>query len=143
MSEEEKKRLNDHAELAFKNAFYAMGRIDLLIVSISGASIVVCLEILKYSKENPNLLLSTLGFKLSAIIFVFSIVVNFIGQWCSFKSNILDYELKKDEINGIKDKKKECMSDIYDNLTIYCNTVSTLSMMLGLVLLISFTSYLL
>lgn len=145
MSEQEKDRLNKHAELAYNNAFYAMSRIDLLIVSISGASIYICLEIIKYIKTQ-NLDISTIYFKLSGIVFVFSIIVNFIGQWASYKTNIIDYEIKKlavAEDTSDKIKNLECDCTIYGKITNICNTLSTFSMLLGLILLITSISCLL
>ncbi len=81
--------LIERQKLAYQNMFYSIQRIDLLIISISGAGIYVCFEAIKYLRTNN--LCSSVWIKVAGALFLFAIIVNFISQLTSYKSNRDDY----------------------------------------------------
>lgn len=137
-------QLKKHKENARSVVLYAMQRIDLLLISISGAGIYVCLEALKFSMEKSivnNLWL----FKLSGSIFVLAIIANIYSQWLSYKSNFYDMSLTS-ELICEKEHNIERTSEIDElsfrkekanNLLSKANSASILLMIGGLVILIS------
>ncbi|MHA7843821.1 MAG: hypothetical protein ACX93I_10910 [Winogradskyella sp.] len=98
--------LKDRQRLSWEGLFYSIQRIDLLIISISGAGIYVCLETLKYLNENciqHNLLV-----KVSGIFLLASIVLNFISQIYGKNANYYDYLMCEEQIKvGSNEPKDE------------------------------------
>ncbi|MDP3944970.1 MAG: hypothetical protein Q8Q51_03660 [Lutibacter sp.] len=141
----EMERIKDRQKLSAQGMFYSIQRMDLLIVSISGAGIYVCLETLKYINDN-NLLSSNL-IKWSGGILLFSIVVNFISQFLGHKSNYYDYLMcdtkldageKVSQENQIIIDKYDYNSNCYDKATTIFNGASAFSMFVGLTLLMTY-----
>lgn len=125
--------------------FYAIQRIDLLIIAISGAGIYVDLEVLKFSIEHP--LDSLWMVKLSGIILVFSITLNLISQMTGKKSNLHDmlmcnYELqagkKPSREESCQIEKHNDLSDKYSTYTRTLNVLSLVFMGIGLTMMIIF-----
>jgi hypothetical protein len=99
-NEKDKSYLEDlrkHSETALNYSFYSMQRIDLLIISVSGAGIYLCLEILKYIHDN-KLSGHSCYFKFIGLLFMLSIILNFISQWGSYYANIYDSKSTKQVI---------------------------------------------
>ena len=91
MSEDKKlefqaNRWANNKERSLRNKWYAIGRIDLLIISISGAGIYSCFEIIKFMYSN-KIESEFLMLKIAGALFVFSILLNFISQFASEYSN--------------------------------------------------------
>jgi hypothetical protein len=148
MTEEEKTyllKLTTYSENTLKIVDYSMQRIDLLIISVSGAGIYICLQILQFIHEKA-LKVNTLSLKFTGCLFVASIIVNFIGQWCSYKANNYQYEITESKIYDIENKVDRsnnrsalvCYSSIYNKINNISNIISTSSMLVGLVLIIVF-----
>ena len=138
-------RIKERQKLSSQGIFYSVQRIDLLIVSISGAGIYLCLETLKYLKVN-NIELGIL-IKWSGGILLLAIIVNFISQFLGNKSNyyeylycesILESNNKPSDIQQAEISKYDCISDVYDKFTTIFNYASALLMLSGLILLISY-----
>lgn len=68
---------------------YSYQKIDALIIAISGAGIYVCLETIKYYTQTSSSINGII--KLSALLFLFSILLNFISQRISAKIHSNDY----------------------------------------------------
>ena len=140
-------RLRDRQNRSWDGVFYSVQRIDLLIVSISGAGIYVCLETLKYlNKENLD---TSLLIKISGGILLGAILINFISQILGKKSNLNDYlmcEVKLDSSEKISDKDKTDIEEYdrkagyYDKATNIFNILSTVLMFIGLTLLLAYFS---
>jgi hypothetical protein len=137
--------LLERQKLAYQNMFYSIQRIDLLIISISGAGIYVCFETIKYlsSKELPT----TVLVKVAGGLFLFGIIVNFISQLTSYKTNREDYlkldvELQNEE--EITDEVQleidnhDQSSDKFDRWTQRLNLLSMFLMFGGLIILATY-----
>jgi len=138
-------RVKDRQKLSWQGMFYSIQRIDLLIISISGASIYVCLETLKYI--NDNSLENSCLIKVSGFLFLFTILLNFVSQFLGKKSNSYDYLMCENELDfgdEPSDEEKiiistlDTKSEIYSNLTEYFNISSAIIMFVGLFLLITY-----
>ncbi|KVV16364.1 hypothetical protein [Flavobacterium sp. TAB 87] len=134
--------------------FYSIQRIDLLIISICGAGIYVCLETIKHLSANKDFCTCTCFIKISAGMFLVGIILNFLSQQYGYKANyesylMYDCEVEVDEIKSLetitKEKKElllklDCDSKDYDkrsdrfsNLTTNLNYFSMGFMFLGLI----------
>ncbi len=151
MTEEEKKEekaealladLREHSKSAREIVAYSIQRIDLLIISVSGAGIYACLEILKFLYEH-NKQCGALSFKITGLFFTTSIIVNFISQWTAYYASLHNGNATKKVISDIVNKsdstveinKLDCYVKIYGLLTKITNITSTLLMLIGLVLI--------
>lgn len=87
--ENDKKYYERMQNIAYENAVYSNKRLDILVIAISGGSLYIILRVSKYliedDKSQLNYLLITSG-----ILFVISIIINLIGQYCSAKANNFD-----------------------------------------------------
>ena len=132
-------KLNRHADSAKESADYSMGRIDLLIISVSGAGIYICLEILKYLKEN-DMDTPTIIFKLIGVLLTFAIILNFLSQWFSYYANTFNKKATDkviyDTENGSDSKKEIHIIDgkviCYSKYVRVANLWSTILMLIGL-----------
>lgn len=118
---------------------YGIQRIDLLLVSISGAGIYVCLESLKFLKEQS--LNSSVNIKLAGFLLALAIIINFISQflgyqsnqkhwlWCEYRIDCND-DPSKEEKKIIK--KLDEQSELFNRLTIWSNYLSATLMSAGL-----------
>jgi len=148
MTEDEKKDereksylrdLRQNRDYSLKSADYSMNRIDLLIISISGAGIYACLEILKYLREN-NICGAT-HFKIVGLLFGFAIFINFISQWAAYyanKNNLsatkkVIYDRENDTDSKSEIAKFDCYVKILGSITKITNILSTLSMLIALI----------
>ena len=135
----------DKKQMAWQGWLYAVQRIDLLIVSISGAGVYVCLETLKYHKEHP--LCYIVAIKISGVFLMLAILVNLISQFTGKSANHHDMLMRQCEIDDIekpsdetknKIAKHDCKSDVYSNWTDVLNLISLLLMIIGLITLMVF-----
>jgi hypothetical protein len=137
--------LKERYRLSHQGWFYAVQRIDLLIIAISGAGIYVGLEILKFSIEHRLGLLWMV--KSSGITLVLSISLNLISQMTGKKANrydmiMCDYKLHLDKESTQSDIcKVEKYDDLSERFSSYTRTLNILSLILmgsGLLTLIIF-----
>lgn len=131
--------LNEHLNkeryrLSYNGWFYAIQRMDLLIVTISGAGIYVGLEVLKFSTDY-NLPLLWLV-KSSGITMVTSIISNLASQWTGKETNKYDMLMRESELLADKPISEEDKSEIeqYDDLSnkysFYTRRLNILSLIL-------------
>lgn len=133
--------------------FYSIQRIDLLIISICGAGIYVCLETIKYIATTHNLCAETLYIKTSAGSFLGGIILNFVSQQFGYKANLQSYlmydcEIEIDEKKLLPEtedliieleKLVDCRNDydrkseMFSNLTTLYNNISMFLMFIGLI----------
>ena len=85
---ETKEDLFERKKMCHSGWFYAIQRIDLLIITISGAGVYVILEMLKFSRENP--LPHLLALKVSGCFFIAAIIINFYSQITGMNANEQD-----------------------------------------------------
>ena len=127
-----------------ENRNYSVHKIDTLIITISGASIYVILEIFKYSLQNE--LKDLFYLKFSGFSFVFSIIINLISQYtgklANHYSTIWGYR-SIDQLFYMSDTKEkvdevEKKSDKLSLTTEWCNWISLGLLSIGLITLIIF-----
>lgn len=127
-----------------ENRNYSVNKIDTLLISISGASIYIILEIFKYCLQNN---LKDLFFlKFSGMAFVFCIIINLISQFTGKLTNhyntIWGYRsidklyYQTDDKSKIEEVEKK--ADHYSLWTKWCNWISLGMLSLGLITLIIF-----
>lgn len=128
-------RIKSHRANSFKTWLYSVQRIDLLIVSISGAGIYVVLETLKYSIDHSatNMLL----LKITGLVFILTMIINFCSQYTGERASMhemlwCDEELDK-EIAAAKIHRT--IGDAYARATTILNAISMAGMFIGLVLI--------
>ena len=90
MSDENKmefkvQRWYDNKNRALSNKWYAIGRMDILVISICGGGIYVLFELIKYYKTTQTVDLS--GLKIAGILFLIAVAINFISQFLGYYSN--------------------------------------------------------
>lgn len=140
----------DHLKNTKERTNYSIRRMDLLIISISGAGIYIIFETIRELKtggvslESPRLLLW------SGIAFLLAITANFISQLTGYYAN--NHEecyalLKLRKIEGKKYKKTDMgyhndKVDFYNTATDILNISSIVLMFIGLVLLAVFNYHL-
>lgn len=125
---------------------YSIRRMDLLIISISGAGIYIIFETIREFKtgsitmENKSVLLW------SGIVFLLCIVSNFISQLTGYHANnneerYIDFELRRiegKEYDGCEQKFVDKKVEKFNLATSILNTASIILMLIGLLLLAIF-----
>lgn len=137
----------DERERAIKNKWYAIGRIDLLIISISGGSIYLIFEMIKYMHTLTPPITNYTSLKVAGLFFGLAIIVNFLSQIFGQKANKYDARFTKSKMNQarnfiINDSElsvPECWAKAYSKAVDVSNFISVTSMMIGIVLLGIFT----
>jgi len=136
-------RIKERQKLSWQGVFYSIQRIDLLIISISGAGIYVCLETMKYIRENS--LSDSNLIKVSGLLLLISIILNFVSQLYGRKSNYYDYLWcdEKLDLDGeptaeqtANIEKYDTKSDLYSAYTNRLTNLSMLFMLIGLATLL-------
>ena len=157
LTDKVRESIKDRQKIVWDSLFYTNQRMDLLIITISGAGIYTCGEVSKYFIEKKLPISNEL--KIAASLFVLSIIVNFISQWFAGKTHYFDYcsivyqlddeiddSIPKEEIESHIIKRKEQIdhfenkSDIFNKWTLRCNNSSILLMFSGLILLLYYLS---
>lgn len=129
---------------------YSIRRMDLLIISISGAGIYIVFQTLKEIKTANLEVCSPYLLKLSGIIFLIAISANFVSQITGYRANKNEEGYALDELSKIEGKDiDECKQkqfdknvNLYNKATDILNIVSTILMFAGLILLTIFNYYL-
>ncbi|WP_167597674.1 hypothetical protein [Leeuwenhoekiella sp. ZYFB001] len=132
--------------LAWQGLFYSTQRIDLLIISISGAGIYACLETLKYL-QNPmySNVCSNWLLKAAGIALLLAIITNFVSQSFGQKANYEDWLMSDYDLDNIynpcdESEKKiqhhDTRAELFSGWTRRCNYASMALMAIGLTLLI-------
>jgi hypothetical protein len=137
--------LKERYRLSHHGWFYAIQRIDLLIIAISGAGVYVGLEVLKFSIDHKLDLLWMI--KSSGITLVLAISLNLISQMTGKKANrydmiMCDYKLHLDNESSQSDickvERYDDLSERYSGYTRTLNILSLIFMGIGLLTLIIF-----
>lgn len=124
---------------------YSLHRLDLLIISISGASVYACLETTKFLIEKDKAIICAIHFP--ALLFVISIVANLLSQYSGYLSNKFDYKMcekrmnckdEEEELTKKEIKRLDKKSQLYDDITSWLNISSLAFLILGLVFLMIF-----
>lgn len=141
-----KNKLEDHSKITGEIISYSVRRLDVLIISVSGAGVYVCLEIMKFKKEN-NLDFNPYFLKFGGLVFALSIIINILGQWASYFSNVYsksatDNKLKNKIYNEFGQDKgiqiQEKWAKIFLYLTKVSNVLSTTMLSVGIGMLVFF-----
>jgi len=90
MSEEKRLDYNvqrwiNNKERSLSHKWYAIARIDLLIISICGGGIYVLFELIKYYKIIQDVDIT--GLKISGVFFLLAVLINFVSQFCGYYAN--------------------------------------------------------
>ena len=134
-----------HEERSLGNKWYAIGRIDLLIISISGGGLYIVFETFKFVKEQ-KLCVSLDLLKWGAIFFTAAIIVNFISQVVGFYANKFEavYANKKikketgEEVDDLTFATIDVKIDFLNQSLNISNGVSVISMFVGIILIAIF-----
>ena len=111
---------------------------DILIISVSGGGVYVCLEAIKFLHEQ-NLEISIVP-KIAGVLFVIAVLVNFLSQYYSYKANYHDYLESQYKIAERSEDaaKEDLLSDQFDKKVTLTNKLSTWSMVIALIVLCAF-----
>lgn len=137
-------QLKEKQKRSWEGMFYSAQRIDLLIVSINGASLYTILEATKYFSEKDKEVNCLL--KVAGTLFVLSIIVNLYSQVFGHKANEKDFLMHEVEIRDYDNLEKDNASiDYYDRSssnyskwTEAFNLISLVLLTIGLLCLLYF-----
>lgn len=138
--------LKERQKIILDNMIYSQRRMDILIITISGAGIYICLETLKYLSENHHE--NNLLIKISGATFLLGIIANFISQLSGYRTHKEDLLMHQVLIDSPNDKiseidKKEAekynnLSKKYSNITSKLNYLSMSLMFAGIAIILMF-----
>jgi hypothetical protein len=143
-----------HLENSKERTNYAIRRMDLLIITISGGGIYVILESLRELKTSeelsPILSENKTVLILSGIFFLLCITLNFVSQLTGYQANTNEECYVQQELKKIENKDYDkCAQDNFnkksrdfDKATDVLNNTSIFLMFLGLVFLAIFNYHL-
>ncbi|MBL8002379.1 MAG: hypothetical protein JNL05_10495 [Flavobacteriales bacterium] len=141
-------RIKMHLADAKAREFYAIQRIDLLVISISGAGIYIVFETLKFMLQQ-RIALNPSTLEWGGVCFVLATLLNFASQWAGYYTNKHEacwaqFEHKRLGGACLNDKEAQEQKD-HDTAahlagiwTRRFNLASTLAMLVGMVLLLVF-----
>jgi hypothetical protein len=141
MNFEERKKLSN------QYWHYSIQRIDLLVISISGAGIYVILESFKFFYDKKICCCDYIFLKISGFLFIASIIVNLLSQLTGKKAN--EYDVKWCDANMNKTENPDnnsifeiasldAKAHLNSKWTDYLNKLSIISMSIGLLTLVYF-----
>jgi hypothetical protein len=128
----------------------------LLIISVSGAGIYTCFELIKYVSSDPilrtNQYVINTPVQVTGALLTLAIIVNFISQWTAYIGSSIAIDSTKSEIhsreNGTFEQDKSKIDGLdkkaakYQRATKYTNILSTGLMIIGLIVLTGFLLHL-
>lgn len=129
-----------------QNVFYSAQRIDLLIISVSGAGLYASFEILKFFGQHKlySIYIDDISPPVTwaGILFVVAVILNFCSQWSAYNANALQLEAVKLEVKERQDGAEVTPAKVglfsphwYNRLTYWLNLASNIIMIFGLILL--------
>ena len=141
-------RLRMHLADAKGREFYSIQRIDLLVISVSGAGVYLVFETLKFLLTE-EILVDRTALMAGGICFVVAILLNFACQWAGYYTNKHEacwaqYEHKrqcKEPITSEEDQvqcRHDTLAKIYSWWLRVLNIASTITMLIGVVLIAFF-----
>jgi len=137
-------RWQKNKERALTNKWYAIARIDLLIVSISGGGIYIIFELIKYFYQ-AHLTMSTTPIKYAALFFTFAIITNFVSQFFGSSANNLNAKFSNIEFKHAIGEQEKDMCDLKilqdkidtaDKWVNIFNVMSVCAMFVGIIILV-------
>lgn len=144
LTEEQLEIYKDEYSKAHSAADYSIKRIDYIIISVSMAGIFLNFQFLQWITEQCEHSCTAI-IMLSVFFFVLCVISNLLGQRFSFLAHNNLRLYYRDQLianSGIKmDKQAEEQNPAYHNLINWCNTISLVSVIIGIIL--SFLSLLL
>jgi len=135
--------IKERQKICWDNMSYSLQRIDLLIISISGAGIYFCLEAIKFLIEHK--ITTHWSIKIAGPTFIVSIILNVLSQWYGFKGNEQEYLICQTKLDCENNPTEDDQSEIDDytkkskfhlKVTNVLNFTSMLTMFLGLLVLV-------
>lgn len=132
--------IKDRQAQALEGWNYSIQRMDLLIISISGAGVYVILETLKFSKNNflENLII----LKWAGLLFIATILINFASQWTGLQANKFELYFCDGELLEAKNIKKQAryerLTKRYTSWTTWLNSASGIYMFVALVIMTAY-----
>ncbi len=130
-----------------ERTWYAVKRMDLLIISICGAGIYIIFETFKSIAAKELINVSNVELlKISGIMFLSAIITNFISQRTGYYSNnyrekytlLQIHKIEGNEINEELQNDHDCKAKSFNRATNILNNVSIGLMLIGLLLLVIF-----
>ncbi len=129
-------------DIIWKNVEYCVKRIDVLTVSVCGAGIYTCFELLKFitladKLKFPYAIYASNEIKFAGIFFLFGIVLNFGGQVLAYHANFTALKHTMCEIEVLRKKIKNTGSStkvslLYNKLAQISTKLSLVSMSIAL-----------
>ena len=137
------KEWSEHLNQTKERTNYSVRRFDLLIISISGAGLYIIFETLRELKTGNIESNNSWLLIISGILFLFSIISNFISQKTGEKSNTYEEKyiyMELDSIKGLKidrleQERLDTEVQFYNKCTEILNNTSMIFMLVGLVML--------
>jgi len=143
-------KLNDwniHLAGAKDKQFYSIRRIDILLITISGACVYIVFEFLKFMNTTKSIIDFQFNINLlkaCAISSVAAIAINFISQIFGYHANKVEVQYSREIINQLEDHVSDkCKlnildkkSIIFNRLTDVSNIISAILMGIGIVVLV-------
>lgn len=134
-----------HRERTLEHKWYAIGRMDLLIISISGGGLYIVFEILKFLKTS-NLTVDTELLKISGIAFTTAIVINFLSQLSGYYANKYEARWARMKISETRNQpfdknemlKVDLVVDFFNKVVSIANGISILALVAGVIILTIF-----
>jgi len=137
-----------HRERAISNKWYAVGRMDLLVISISAGGVYVVLEVLKFLALDKKFSdVDSIVLKVAGLIFIVTIAMNFISQMFGFWANKESAKYSKSKIQQLRKELdfnesnmniSKCNMEMHDKGVTITNGISVFLMICGLLLLAIF-----
>jgi hypothetical protein len=136
-----KELLSERRKEMFQIMGYSYQRIDLLVVSLSGAGIYLCFETLKYLRAEK--ICNNTLIKVAGIFFLVSIITNFISQILGRISSEAAYESVYNELKGAEEsdpeiQKLDIRSEKYGKHVSLTNNISAITMFIGMLICVIF-----
>ena len=141
---------NEHLNSTRERINYSVRRMDLLIISISGAGIYIIFETLREFKKGQIEICNSSLIIASGIFFLLAIMVNFLSQRAGYQANTNEesytllklQEIKGQEVDEESQQKLDKKVNRYNKLTEILNISSIILMFIGLIMLTVFNYHL-
>jgi hypothetical protein len=137
-----------HRDRAFEHKWYSIGRIDLLIISISAGGIYIAFEVLKFLKVE-KFSVDESFLKLSGLAFAVAIIFNFLSQLFAVEAHQCEAIWAKHKINQARNKpsdlkeiaKVDRQVEFFNGGVFITHYLSIIAMFFGIILLTYFNLF--
>ena len=127
-----------------ENMTYSMQRLDLLIISLSGAGIYAAMELSKFLVDQKFCNATISDFQIPTLAYMLAIIFNLLSQYTGYKSNDFDFQHCAEKLRaynrkeGFTDwrriKKLDAKSNVYNCITHFFNVSSLILLIMGMVI---------